>query len=110
MRKYRNIPTIYHSPIHGSRTYDSKMERDRAAELDLLVQAGEIVSWAPQVGFALPGKTRHVIDFLVIDKINEDGSFVAHLEEVKGRETPMGKVKRQQVEEIYGMPVRVIRR
>lgn len=77
-KKYKNEPTEYRG-----RKYASKAEAARAAELDLLVRAGEIRAWQPQVLFRLGSdENRYQCDFLVW---HNNGS--THAEDVKGRET-----------------------
>src|SRR5215475_11708938 len=44
--KYRAVPTQY-----GGVRYDSKAEAERAAQLDLMVRAGEVKFWVRQVTF-----------------------------------------------------------
>jgi hypothetical protein len=78
-RKYRNVPTEY-----GGRKYASKAEAARAAELDLLLRAGQIRAWQPQVLFRLGSDENcYRPDFLVW---HLDGS--THAEDVKGKSTP----------------------
>lgn len=60
--KYRAAPTVY-----GGVKYASKAEAARAAELDLLLKAGEIVDWIgqPTVRLGVPENVYRP-DFLVI--------------------------------------------
>ena len=46
--KYSNKFTRY-----GGRSYHSKLEADYAAQLDLMLKAGEILSWEPQPTYHL---------------------------------------------------------
>jgi len=55
-----------------------------------------------QVPFDLPGGAKHLVDFMVV---NEKGNIFF---ESKGRDLPMGKLKRKQVEELYDIIVHVI--
>lgn len=61
VRKYRNSPTVY-----AGREYQSAREAARARDLDLMVRAGEIVAWFPQVRITLAAGIVYVADFLVI--------------------------------------------
>ncbi len=91
-RKYRNKPTEY----NGLR-YDSKAEARRAQELDFLEGAGEIAFWIRQPTFYL-GCPENVYraDFLVVHTGNyPKHQGVAHVEDVKGRETPKFKRDRK---------------
>lgn len=104
-RKYRNKPTDY----NGVR-YHSKAEARFAADLDILQKHGAVAHWLRQVPFDLPGGTVHRVDFLVFYPPVE-GEPLGHWEliEVKGRETPIGALKRRQVQEIYGVTIRVVK-
>lgn len=104
--KMRNRRTPY-----NGREYDSKLEADTAAQLDLLVRAGLIRSWKAQESFELkaPSSGResrsynHRVDFMVfVDR------FVFCLIECKGYETDRGKAKRALLEKQYEVRVHVI--
>lgn len=56
-----------------------------------------------QVGFDLPGGARHFIDY-VLFYVDGTVEFV----EVKGRDLPMGKLKREQVEALYPVEIKVV--
>jgi hypothetical protein len=96
-RKWNNQPTEYRGV-----KYASKKEAASAGKLDDLRDSGEIVSWTRQVPFSLPGGAKHYVDFLAF---LPDGTF--RLIEVKGRDLPMGKLKRRQVEELYQVRIEV---
>ncbi len=55
-----------------------------------------------QAPFHLPGNVRHVIDFI---EFWTDGTV--HFVEIKGYDTPMGKLKRKQVMDIFPINVEV---
>ncbi|MEW6234731.1 MAG: DUF1064 domain-containing protein [Candidatus Omnitrophota bacterium] len=95
--KYRAVRTEY-----GGRRYDSKKEAAFAAKLDLLLRAGEIKFWIPQVSMPVGANnsTRYVADFLVG---YPDGGF--RLIDVKGKDTPMSRQKRKTIRENYGIEV-----
>lgn len=102
--KYHNQPTEY-----NGRRYASKAEARRAQELDLLKAAGEVDRWLPQVKFALSGFRgslicNHIVDFWVR---YADGR--EEVEDVKGMETPVWKLKYKLFIDMYpDMPYRVI--
>lgn len=78
--KYRAVRTE-----HDGRTYASKAEALRAAELDALKAAGVIRHWEPQPRFRLGcAENVYVADFLVWPA---DRSGPVWVEEVKGRDT-----------------------
>jgi hypothetical protein len=76
--------------------YDSKAELAFAQQLDRAKAAGEVVQYLRQVPFHLPGGVKYVCDFCIFES---DGSI--RWVDVKGVDTPMSKVKRKQVEELY---------
>jgi len=79
--KYRNVWTPY-----NGRNYQSKDEAHRAAELDILLKAGEIPYWKPQVKYQLGEDCVYRVDFEVG---HYDGS--KHVEDVKGYLKPEDK-------------------
>lgn len=64
---------------------------------------GEIKSFTMQIPFHLPGKSIHRIDFMIINHDN-----TVEFIEVKGRDLPLGKLKRQQTEELYNIEIKVV--
>jgi hypothetical protein len=85
--------------VEGIR-FQSKAEGKYATNLNNMVKAGEVKFYLRQVGFDIPGKARHFVDFLVFFP---DGTW--KFVEAKGRDLPLGKLKRKQVEEIYGIKI-----
>ena len=104
MNKYRNIPTV----VDGLR-FASKAEARRYQELCLLQRAVAVytansVRWfIRQPSFDLPGGVRYIADFLVIW---DDGRIT--VEDVKGVETQVFKIKKKLFEEKYG-PLTIIK-
>jgi len=82
--------------------FASKKEMDYYRELLLRKKSGEVLFFLRQVPFHLPGNVRHVIDFV---EFWSDGTV--HVVEVKGYDTPMGKLKRKQVMDLYPINVEV---
>jgi len=89
--KYRAIPTL----LDGIR-FASKSEAKRYGQLKLLQLAGEIRWFTCQVPFHLGAGVRYVSDFLIV---YADGRV--EVEDVKGVETAMFKVKRRLFEAAY---------
>ena len=89
--------------------FGSKKEAAQFRELQARQHAGEIKFFLLQVPFLLPGvaengkRTRHYLDFMAV---RMDGQI--EYIEVKGRDLPMGKLKRRQVEELYGIKIQVV--
>ena len=89
--KYHAIPTV----IDGIR-FASKSEAKRYGQLKLLQMAGEIRWFTCQVPFHLGAGVRYVSDFLIV---YTDGRV--EVEDVKGVETAMFRVKRRLFEAAY---------
>jgi hypothetical protein len=95
--KYRNIRTGH---------YASRKEAKYAEELSLRQKAGDISFWLEQVPFQLPGGVIHRLDFAIFKGLK--GIYEVDWVEVKGKDLAMGKLKRKQVESIYGIHVQVV--
>ena len=86
----------YHKPIaakpteYRGVTYASKAEANRAAELDVLIRAGQVAWWLRQVPIDI-GEPRvdkpYRVDFLVCE-IGKRGYDEVHAEDVTGFMTP----------------------
>lgn len=89
--------------------FGSKKEAQQFRELQARQHAGEIKFFLMQVPFLLPGvadngkRTRHYLDFMAI---RNDGEI--EYIEVKGRDLALGKLKRRQTEELYGIHINVV--
>lgn len=83
--------------------YSSKLERKHAERLIFLQKAGEVLFFLRQVPFVLPGNTTYRADFMVF-WANGDCT----IEECKGLDLAMGKLKRKQVEDLYPVQIRLI--
>lgn len=91
MNKYNNIKTTF-----DGFTFDSKAERRRYEELKLLKRAGEIKYFNLQPSFKFECGTRYLPDFIICDKNNK-----IWVEDVKGVETAVFKVKKKMFEREY---------
>ncbi len=83
--------------------FQSKKEARVYRELCCRVHAGEIKFFLMQVPFRLQGGYIHRLDFMLI---KTDGSI--EYVEVKGRDLPMGKMKRKMVEAEYKIVISVV--
>lgn len=101
--KYKAKPTT----VDGYRFHSIK-EANYYKKLKDQQSKGEIARFHPQCTFLLPGGIKHHCDFMVIyhDQYNHTDYIEYH--EVKGRDTPIGKLKRKQCEQIYGIEIKVI--
>lgn len=95
--KYNAKPTML-----DGRRYDSKREAERAAQLKVLWQAHEIVGFAEQVEFLLPGGIRYRADFVIL---NRDGTFT--IEDAKGVQTKEYRMKKKLMAEM-GLQIREV--
>ena len=87
------------------RVYPSKIQARYAQQLELRKQAGEILFWLEEVPFKLPGGIKYYLDFMEFWASGE-----VHCVEVKGMDTPLGKLKIQQVETLYPVKIELIRK
>ncbi len=89
--------------------FPSKKHRSFYLGLQAQKKAGMLKFFLREVAFDLPGHydngkiVRHFVDFGICQN---DDTF--RWVEVKGRDLAMGKLKRKQVEEIYGIRIEVI--
>jgi hypothetical protein len=106
-------PTQTTSKYKAVRTghYHSRKEARYAADLELRRKAGEISFWLEQVPFRLPGDTVYRLDFAVFEKFDEfGGNLLWRIKwvEVKGKDLQLGKIKRKQTEELYGIRIELV--
>jgi hypothetical protein len=95
--KYKNVRQTY-----NGYSYDSKIEAQYAAELDMLKRGKAIKDYDRQVKVELFGENgsrvcNYYVDFLVY---HNDGSL--EYVEVKGYETPVWRLKWKLLEDKYG--------
>ena len=110
--KQRDLnPSLCRQPRHKFRAspsdedgirFASKKERAYYRVLKLRQKSGEVLFFLRQAPFHLPGNVRHVIDFI---EFWMDGTV--HFVEIKGFDTPLGKLKRKQVMDLYPINVEV---
>lgn len=96
--KYRAVKSEY----NGIK-FPSKLEMNCYKALEELKNQGKLKYVIRQAPFDLPGGYRHYIDFLAVTGTNKN-VFI----ESKGRDLSTGKMKRKQVESIYGINVHVV--
>jgi hypothetical protein len=100
--KYRAKPTT----IDGYR-FHSKKEAEYYKKLKDQQSKGEIARFHPQITFLLPGGIKHHVDFQVMFKHDND-MYRIEYHEVKGKDNPMGRLKRKQCEDLYGIEIKLI--
>lgn len=101
--KYGAIPTADSTGrVHPSKLQATWTDRLRAAYLAVI----------PEVTMPIEhdGSDNIRMDVLAIERVNDDGSFVGRMIEIKGRDLPEGKKKRARFERQYGVPVTVLRK
>lgn len=79
--------------------FPSLLERSCYDYLISLKKNGDIDFFLMQIPFHLPGNSIHRVDFQVFSKEN------VYFIEAKGRDLPMGKLKRNQVQDIFGVQI-----
>lgn len=84
--------------------YDSQLEANVAAQLDMLQKAGKVTRWERQVRFDLAGNNAYVADFVVHYR---DG--LPRVLDPKGKELPVFRIKRKLFRERYGYDIDVVR-
>jgi len=96
-KKYHNIPT----EVDGWR-FDSKREAEYYQSLKALKAMGDISYFLCQVPFRLPGKIKYLCDFMV--RYPDRVEWI----DVKGVLTAVSKNKIRQVEDLYGIKIRLV--
>lgn len=96
--KYNAVATI----VDGFR-FDSKKEAEHYVSNKILIHQGLMITQLRQTSFHLPGKVIYRLDFM---EFYPDGSI--KFVDVKGRDTPMSKLKRKQVEELYPITITLV--
>ena len=87
--------------------FDSKHEAKRYQELRLLEQAGEITNLRLQVPFELIPKSKHGMPIRYIaDFTYNDQSGQLIVEDAKGVKTPVYRLKRRIMAEIYNIEIK----
>lgn len=100
MNKYRNKKVI----VDGEE-FDSKKEGNRYKELKLLLKAGKISNlelqprFLLQDGFKKNGRTFRKIEYIADFKYIENGKTI--VEDVKGMQTDVFKIKHKIFEKVY---------
>lgn len=114
LNKYRNEPTV----INGIK-FDSKAEARRYTELCLLLRAGEITHLKCHPKYPLMcsdiaicirnkhGVKRRVFYSADFEYMTRSGEFV--IEDVKGMDTPISRLKRGIMEAQYRIIVKIIK-
>lgn len=98
--KYGNKKTV----IDGI-TFDSVAESIYYQNLKILISAGFVKYFLMQIPFYLPGGVKYKCDFMVVWK---DGAI--EYADVKGHVTAMFKLKKKQVEALYPITIKCVKR
>jgi hypothetical protein len=80
--------------------FDSKKE---AKYYETLLGRNDVLFFLRQVPIHLPANVKYVVDFL---EFHDDGTV--HFVDVKGMETPVFKIKKKMVEDIYPITIEVV--
>lgn len=84
--------------------FSSKAEKAFYLRLKYEKQEGKVLFFLMQVPFSLPGKVKYIVDFQVFYS-NGEVAFI----DVKGVETPMFRLKKKQVEELYPITIETVK-
>ena len=84
--------------------FGSQLEHRYYKQLKLRQLSGEVVMFLTQVPLRLPGKKKYLVDFV---EFLSNGEVV--FTEIKGFDTPVGKLKIAQVEELYPIKINIVR-
>jgi hypothetical protein len=101
--KYKSVPTI----VDGIR-FHSKKEAEHYKDLKFRQELGEISYFLMQVPFRLPGGIRYLCDFMVVHTNERRAYELIDYIDIKGYDTKISKLKRKQVEEIYGIEIKLV--
>ena len=85
--------------------FPSRLERDYYEQLKLRQKSGDVLFFLRQPVFDLPGGVKYLCDFAVY---LADGTV--EFVDTKGLDTPISKLKRKQVEEIYPIEIKIVTR
>lgn len=85
--------------------FASKLEGRYYEQLKMRQKAGDVLFFLRQVPLHLPGNTKYVCDFLVF---LSDGT--CEFVDVKGMETEVFKLKKRQVEDLYPIDIKIVKR
>ena len=107
--KYGNVKMV----VDG-RVFASKREAARYQELRLLLRAGEIDDLTCQPVFGCDVNGIHVCNYIgdfsyVLLSPAHSGLGVRVVEDVKGRDTPISRLKRKLVRAVYGIAVVIVK-
>lgn len=97
--KYNSKITI----IDGIR-FHSKKEAEYYSKLKLYEKEGHIHRIHRQVIFDLPGPSKYLCDFMII---YFEPKMIDYID-CKGYDTPLSKLKRKQVKDLYGIEIKII--
>jgi len=88
---------------HDGIKFSSKLEGRYYKQLLLRQKAGDVIFFLRQVPMHLPGNIRYVVDFVEFLS-DETVRFI----DVKGFDTPVSKLKRKQIEDIYPIKIDIV--
>jgi hypothetical protein len=101
--KYKANPTTIDGIRFQSKKeaqYYQKLKKDQSDRL--------IKYFLMQIPFRLPGNTKYLLDFMVV--YHDPHYYMEYIEyiDVKGYMTPVSKIKIKQVEDIYGIEIKLV--
>lgn len=88
--------------------FDSKIEAKYYQALKLHQKSGSLLFFLRQTPFHLPGGIKYVCDFTEFWAPTKDDQGSVVFTDVKGYDTPVSKLKRKQVEDLYGIKINIV--
>lgn len=82
--------------------FPSKLQAAHYGLLKMMRDARAITYFLREVSFDLPGGVKHRVDWMVVRP-----PWEIIFADSKGFDTPMGRLKRKQVEALYGIKIRI---
>src|ERR1044072_3582420 len=86
--------------------FPSKKEAEYYTKLKFSKQQGQLLYFLRQVPFHLPGNVKYLADFMVVYHDPHYHFDTIEYIDVKGKDTPMSKLKRKQVKDLYGVEIK----
>lgn len=89
--------------------FSSKLEARFFIQLQMRQKAGDILFFLTQVPFSLPGNIVYRLDFMIFHSPKDGEVGEIEFVETKGFMTDSARIKLAQVEDIYGIKIRIVK-
>ncbi len=91
------------------KSFGSKLEARFYVQLQMRQKAGDILFFLTQVPFSLPGNITYRLDFMVFYAPKDGEAGEIEFVETKGFMTDTARIKLAQVEDIYGIKIKIVK-